>query len=428
MKNTFQCAALVFLTCGFALGQAQYQVLWSFGTNQGLADGAYPNAGLVIDGAGNLYGTSEEGGAVGGSGYGACYSGCGTVFELSPSGGFWTETVLYDFCTSTLNSQTCPEGAYPSSGLIFDKTGNLYGTANVGPNSGNVFELSPSSKQGGNWTQTVLWSAEGLNGQLTFDNSGNLYGTTDLAGAYGSGSVFELSPPSSPGGSWTPTTLYSFCPGGFPDCPDGWGGYAGVTFDKTGNLYGMAGGSGNYSGLVYMLSPTQTGDWSETVLYGFTDLSFYDVPDAQLALDPAGNVYGTAPVGGRRAKSCKLGYYQEGCGGAFELVKNSGWRLREFVFDGADGGVPVTSLYLDYHRKAAFGTTELGGTQALGTIYQIVEGKGESVLYNFCSQPNCTDGSTPGGGGALLSESGRLYGTAFFGGTYNQGVVFEISP
>jgi uncharacterized repeat protein (TIGR03803 family) len=147
-----------------------------------------------------------------------------------------------------------------------------------------------------------------------------------------------------------------------------------------------------------------------------------------LALDPAGNVYGTAPVGGRRAKSCKLGYYQEGCGGAFELVKNSGWRLREFVFDGADGGVPVTSLYLDYHRKAAFGTTELGGTQALGTIYQIVEGKGESVLYNFCSQPNCTDGSTPGGGGALLSESGRLYGTAFFGGTYNQGVVFEISP
>ena len=84
MKNTFQCAALVFLTCGFALGQAQYQVLWSFGTNQGLADGAYPNAGLVIDGAGNLYGTSEEGGAVGGSGYGACYSGCGTVFGFRP--------------------------------------------------------------------------------------------------------------------------------------------------------------------------------------------------------------------------------------------------------------------------------------------------------------------------------------------------------
>lgn len=219
MKHTFLCAAVVILTCGFALGQAQYKVLWSFGANQGIADGLYANAGLVIDSAGNLYGTSAEGGVVGGT----CYGGCGTLFEISPStNGVWNETVLFDFCTSTLNPETCPEGAYPRSGLIFDKAGNLYGTAQVGTNSsGNVFELSPPSKQGGNWIQTVLWSARGLNGQLTFDNSGNLYGTTDEAGAYGLGSAFELSPPSLPGGTWTPTTLYSFCPGGFPDCPDG---------------------------------------------------------------------------------------------------------------------------------------------------------------------------------------------------------------
>jgi hypothetical protein len=430
MRKAILAATVTGLCCTLAFGQTHYKVLWSFGANNGVADGVYPNEGLITDSAGNMYGTTSWGGAVGGSGYGACYSGCGTVFELSPRGdGSWTETVLYDFCTSTLNSQTCPEGAFPDSGLVFDKAGNLYGT-DVAPGGGNVFVLSPPRTPGGGWTQTVLWTSPGLNGQLTFDDSGNLYGTTDLGGAYGWGSAFELSP--SFGGGWAPTTLYSFCQGGNPlDCPDGFGAYAGVVFDSSGNLYGMAGGSGNpYAGLVFELTPNQTGEWTETVLYEFSGdgLAFYDVPGAGVTLDPAGNVYGSAPIGGvKNAQYCKINGGPDSCGGVFRLEKKTGWHFQAFDFIGRDGGVPGTSITLDGQEQVAIGATELGGAHAHGTIYKI-EGRKESVLHSFCSLDHCADGSEPGGGGGLLLKGGNVYGTTWKGGTYDQGVVFEFVP
>jgi hypothetical protein len=256
MKKTVRVAVLLLLSCAFALGQAQYNVLYSFGANGGSSDGNGPNEGLVHDRAGNIYGTTFDGGTAGGY----CDQGCGTVFKLSPGlNGAWTETVIYSFCTSTGNPNTCPEGAYPADGLAIDDAGNLYGDTTAG--FGVVFQLSPPTVSGGSWTETVLASILAT-GQPTLDSSGNLYGTAPTSGQYGLGAVFELSPPILPGGAWTETLLYSFCPSGnFLDCPDGESPQLGVVFDSSGNLYGSAElreGS-DVSFLVYELSPSLSG-------------------------------------------------------------------------------------------------------------------------------------------------------------------------
>jgi uncharacterized repeat protein (TIGR03803 family) len=156
--------------------------------------------GSAVDTSGNLYGTTREGGA----------HGAGTVFELTPSLGGWTETVLYNF------TEKYPGAYYPESGLLIDAAGNLYGTTQAGgtSNVGTVFELT--LKAGGGWTETVLHNFAGGDGSnpcsgLIFDAAGNLYGTTQAGGTHGSGTVFELIPAA--GGSWTEKVLYSFASG-----------------------------------------------------------------------------------------------------------------------------------------------------------------------------------------------------------------------
>jgi hypothetical protein len=125
MRSIGLCAAVWILYCGFTQAQSQYQVLYSF-AQQGSNDAAYPNAGLVADGKGNLYGTSSIGGMAGGNGETGCLF--GTVFELSPqSDGTWTEVVLHSFC-STFDIETCPDGADPSAGLLRGRGGSFFGT------------------------------------------------------------------------------------------------------------------------------------------------------------------------------------------------------------------------------------------------------------------------------------------------------------
>jgi uncharacterized repeat protein (TIGR03803 family) len=183
---------------------------------QGGNDGDRPFAGLIADQAGNLYGTTYNGG--GGPYFVGC---CGTVFEVSPPaapGDPWTETVLYSFQGGT-------DGGAPDGSLVFDQTGNLYGTTTQGgqnaecPNCGTVFELTPPANVGGAWTETILHRFTGLIdnsdgagpiGALVFDKAGNLYGTTYVGGLLSDGTVFQLSPPTTPGGSWTETTIYGF--------------------------------------------------------------------------------------------------------------------------------------------------------------------------------------------------------------------------
>jgi uncharacterized repeat protein (TIGR03803 family) len=211
-------------------------VLYSF---SGGNDGAEPDSGVILDQAGNLYGTTFAGGT--GHGSGCYYQGCGTVYQLTPSGSGWKENTLYAF-------QGGADGYGPAGGLIFDRSGSLYGTTTNGGGGGDgtVFELSPAG--GGSWTFTLLYGEVGSSASLTMDGAGSLYGTITgfwVDGDYGS--VFKLTPS---GGGWIYTTLHYF--GG----NSGENPFGGVALDANGNLYGTTSGGGAYdNGVVWEITP-----------------------------------------------------------------------------------------------------------------------------------------------------------------------------
>jgi len=257
--------------------------LWSqtvlhFFQEQG-GDGRGPAYGNVIfDQAGNVYGTTESGGAYG----------YGTVYELTPSNGGWTETILYNFTGGS-------DGGVPYSGVIFDSAGNLYGTTFYGGthDGGVVYQLAPSAY---GWAQSVLYTFDGYSnnnapaGGLIFDQAGNLYGTTtNSKGASGAGTVFMLSPAD---GQWTLSVMYSFP--GYP----GNGPYASLLMDAAGNLYGTTTMAGAYGkGSVFKLTPG-SGYWTYTALHDFNAFSDgFDVYGG-VTRDQNGNLFGTAAYGG----------------------------------------------------------------------------------------------------------------------------------
>ena len=250
---------------------------------QGPPDGQNPAYGaLVFDATGGAYGTTE----FGGNQAGCSRSSCGTVFKLTPSGGNWTESILYAFAGD-------PDGAQPIGGVAFDNAGNLYGTTFQGGTYGygTVFQLTPSAE---GWTKTILHQFTGGadGGQpvatLTRDSSGNFYGTTNIGGA-GGGTVFEISPA---GGGWNFSVLNAFTGG----C--GSGPAAPVSIDANGNLYGTTFGTGAYNaGVVFKLSPSGSG-WTYTVLHEFTWGSRWAQPSGQVLVAPSGSLYGTTYQGG----------------------------------------------------------------------------------------------------------------------------------
>ncbi|HTA24577.1 MAG TPA: choice-of-anchor tandem repeat GloVer-containing protein [Terriglobales bacterium] len=436
MKTLLLCVVLVILDCGLAMGQ-QYNVLYDF---QGapVGDGALPFGNLVFDKLGNLYGTTEVGGVNGG-----CYGGgCGVVFELSPnSDGSWSETVIHVFCASGPPCDGASLG-YGLGGLTIDAVGNLYGIEPFGGNyppactdtsgCGAAYELSPPSSKGGTWTYTTLYDfcsvlvdgscEDGLIpiSTLTFDASGNLYGTTSGGGSENGGTVFELSPGV---GGWTETVLYNFCSGGLPVCPDGAEPEAGVIFDKSGNIYGSTSRGGNSDssgtgGTIFKLSPGD-GGWIESVVYAFQPPPKNSDYNAigPLSIDPAGDLYVTFNL---NIDSYHLERFQ---GGVADW--NHRGRVEKFLFVKNDE-YPVDGVIADTSRRLLYGVTGYPGF-GIGNIYQVDESKQETVLYNFCSQPSCTDGYLPNGG-LLEDKSGNLYGTTSIGGQFNDGVVFELTP
>jgi uncharacterized repeat protein (TIGR03803 family) len=327
----------------------QETVLYSF---TGGSDGEDPHGGVVLDNVGNLYGTT----AAGGSGGSCAGDGCGVIFELSPSGGSWSETTLYSF--KGLN-----DGFGPGGTLVFDTAGNLFGaTPDGGAHSdGVVFELSPTKLV---WRYKVVHAftggkdgAVGSLGSLVFDAAGNLYGVTELGGTYGAGSVYELSPTR---GGWKTTVLYDF-----KGAPDAANPYGGLIFDKAGNLYGTTyfGGAAGM-GAVFQLIPGPNGTWEENVLYSFeggTDGSF---PTTTLVFNAAGSLYGTTSTGGR--PSCD-------CGTVFRLTLTRGsWdeRIIHFFGKGRDGSSPNYGLTLDQAGNL-YGTTPVGGSGGQGIVFQI---------------------------------------------------------
>jgi uncharacterized repeat protein (TIGR03803 family) len=330
-------------------GKWTSSVIYSFtGTN---GDGSEPTGSLIFDSPGNLYGTTQWGGASKG----------GTVFKLAPSSnGSWTETVLYSF----VNSSGSTDGYGPNAGLIFDSQGNLYGsTGNGGANNGcgTVFKLAPSS--GSTWTETLLYTftitggcyyGSGSSSAVVFDQQGNLYGINGRLGI-----AFKLSPPSGSGTQWTETTLHTFTGGTDGSYPVG-----GVVLDAEGNVYGTSSYAGSYGGgQVFKLA---AGTWAKTAIHNFTGLNGDGSnPESTLVFDSAGNLYGTTVSGG--PNGCNQ------CGTVFELSP-SGGGYRESILHsftgGSDGNAPYASLVLDSHGDL-YGTTSTGGAGALGTVFKI---------------------------------------------------------
>jgi uncharacterized repeat protein (TIGR03803 family) len=278
-------------------GKWTEKILYSFNLNG--KDGYDPLGGLIFDAAGNLYGTTYEGGL-----YGCPDSNtsCGTVFELSPgTDGKWNEKTLHRFRNDS------KDGYWPAAGLVFDAKGNLYGTTYAGGASGAgcygdgcgaVFELSP--RKNGKWTEKVLHSFDGKKGaqptaDLITDGKGNLYGTAqDALLNEGWGTVFELSPGRN--GGWTYKVLHSF------NGADGTSPFAALIFDRQGNLYGTTLAGGTYDqGTVFELSPSRTGKWTEKVLYSFSSGADGGYPQAGLIWDGKGNLYSTTASGGANA-------------------------------------------------------------------------------------------------------------------------------
>jgi uncharacterized repeat protein (TIGR03803 family) len=336
----------VFKLTRLANGGWRNTILYHF---TGGSDEGYPEA-LVFDGAGNLYGITQ-----------GLPSQFGTVFKLTPvAGGGWKEKVLYTFKGR--------DGAYPSGGLVFDPAGNLYGTTySGGKGPGTVFRLSPRS--GGKWAETVIYAFQGkLDGSdpvapLTWDAAGNLYGTTLYGGSSrgaGKGTVFELSPSS--GGGWTESILNRFTGGRDGDQP-----FAGVIFDAAGNLYGTTWVGGvkcaplsQRCGLVFELSPESGNTWKESVIYDFLKVK-NAIPEAGLVFDSTGNLYGTTA-----GASCCGAVFE------LAPAPGGGWKettLHTFT-GGKDGGVPRANLVLDSAGNL-YGTASSGGSVNDGVAFEI---------------------------------------------------------
>ena len=393
---------------------ARERVLYQF---SGGSDGAVPSSGLVMDTAGHLYGAASFGGDSKN-----CSGGCGVIFELTSTNGKWREAVLYAFHGGT-------DGVGPSGDLVFDSAGNLYGTTFRGGSGtctggcGTVFELSPN---GGSWTETVLYSfQDGGDGALpvglTIDASGKLYGVTTTGGTE-FGTIFELSPSGENGGVWKETTLYSFQAFEIQANP-------GLVFDAKGNLYGSW--FPLYScysgcGVVFDLKRAN-GGWEETDLYAFHGGGYGGEPMAGVILDKQGRLYGTGSEGGNN------------WGIAFELKRSgTSWRqvtLHNFcsLNNCADGSQPEAPLVFDQAGNL-YGTTLGGGTgcgyPGCGVVFKLSHSKGgwtETVLYSFKGMP---DGSTPVQG-LIMDGNGNLFGTTPAGGkggSGGYGTVFEVTP
>ncbi len=408
------------LLVGSAVTSPTLTTLYSF---TGGTDGNLPLAGLVSDASGALYGTTSQGGT----------SGFGVAFKLTPPakpGDPWKEKVLHSFTTGT------GDGFAPEGPLTFGKAGNLYGTtAGGGTNGwGAVFELTPPTTQGGQWTETVIHNfsisvSDGtgpLDG-LIFDRAGNLYGTTLGGGAFGQGTVFKLEAPAVAGGAWTESVLYSF-----KFSTDGGNPIGGVVFDKSGALYGTTNMAGDIvhcgdlagCGVVFKLAPSSSGEWTQTVLHTFEGPDG-NGPVAGLIIDSAGSLYGTAQFGGASDS-----------GVVFQLtppISGNQWTyttLHSFA-GGKDGGMPGADLLLN-KAGALYGTTTNGGQFNFGTVFKLVPPSmaggqwTKKVLHSFA----LTDGSTPRGI-LKFGAAGILYGTTSVGGQHGSklsgGTLFSLT-
>jgi len=337
--------------------------------------------------------------------------------------------VLYSFTGTEANGDT----AGPVSALTEDKNGAFYGTTYYGGiRYGTVFKLTPPAAPGGSWTETTLYAFDPAAGDGDYPSSGvviaadgTLYGTTSNAG--NGGTIFSLTPPSPPATTWTENVLYRFTGGSDGSAPNG-------LVMQGGTLYGTAAYGGTnacpYSigcGTAFELAP-RVGDWQFSVLHSFTggngdgDSSF-----AGLTPGPAGSFYGTTTAGGMMNN-----------GIVFQLsppaTPGAPWTETVLYDFGAppDGSAPTGTLIAGPTGEF-YGTTADGGSGSAchygcGTVFEMVPHADntwtESILYSFQNTPR--DGYVPTGG-VIRAKDGSLFGIAL-GGSFAAGSVFKLTP
>lgn len=352
-------------------GGYKYKVLHSFCTAANCTDGSDPQSGLVIDKAGNLYGTTKFGGAQNG----------GTVFEFARRGKGHLK-ILHSFC---VQGAACADGSEP----MYD------GLTYLGAQSGTPY-----------------------------DGKSPLYGTTIYGGennAGYSGTVYALA---RAGKNWQETIVWQFC--GQANCADGSQPHNGLAMDSAGNLYGVTfgGGNANNDGVIFELSQGQSG-WTETVLYDFCSVANCADganPESPLTASSTGFAGSTSSGGAH------------GGGTLFYLAPggaNSGYTdMYDFCSQAgcADGSGPMGRVALDANGNI-YGTTLVGGdpNYSRGVVYEFTPQGALDVLHTFCVNGNCNDGQWPVGG-VSLNSAGDIFGTTSEGGTHSDGVVFELTP
>ncbi len=433
LSGSFAAIGLIASSAGpHVTAQSREQILYAFA---GPPDGYAPSGPIMVDAAGALYGTTTFGGT------GCGRSGCGTVYQLSPTASGYSERILHSFTGAPA------DGTQPG-GVVAGRSGALYGTTTYGgngpcdgfwPGCGTVFKLAPS---GSGYTESVIHSFWGgtdgafPEGGLVVDAAGDLYGTTDAGGrtgirvGEGSGTVFRIAPTLH---GYAESILYRFQGGRDGANPSGT-----LTEDGSGALYGPTdfGGSKKW-GVIFKLTPSVSG-YSKSTLYDFS--AVYSYPQSVL-LGAGGSLFGATDEGGR-GHYCGGSYYH-GCGTVFELIASGSRYVKTVLhrFRGleGDGAFPTGALVAN-GADALYGVTFGGGRgtycdpsgPGCGTVYTLAptsRGYRERVLWSFARISG--DGSNPTAG-LVWGPNGALFGATSSGGTCSDplgcGTVFELRP
>jgi len=402
-----------------------YKVIHDFCSKRLCADGQTPMSGVVMDAAGNLYGTTQNGGTG--------FNGPGTVYKLTPNaaGTRWSSKTLHAFSGNA--------GAHPQAVPILDASGDIYGTTieGGGNSKGTVYELMRNGSKPRYLFKVLIGFGAGTSGGtpvagLTYqgaatgtpyDGTSPLYGATESGGANAFGTLYQLTPAD---GGWRMNTIYNFC--ALANCTDGETPVGTPVLDENGNILGTAESGGQQKrGVTYELIESG-GVWTESVTHAFCQVS--GCPDGAdpynaLTRDAAGNSYGTTSTGGQNAKA----------GLVFQLTPDGTYTpVYNFcsLHGCADGALPKSDLLLG-SDGTLYGVTANGGGHngdpnhvGGGSVFAL-SGSTLQTIYSFCALENCHDGEYPVGG-LIMDAQGHLFGTTTSGGKYGAGVVFELSP
>ncbi len=423
MRSSIIALAVLLLAATSSYAEGSLTPIKTFCSEANCTDGSYGNYGnLTQDASGVLYGVTFNGGTTDN----------GVVFSLAPDAGKtdWTYSVLYNFCSRA----HCRDGEIPVGTLVLGPDGSLYGVTEFGGDGeGVIFELTPNAKHT-KWKETVLHrfckrtnckdgnspraglTYLGAASGVPYDGVSPLYGTTYQGGKSGEGAVYELS---FADGVASYNLIYDFCRR--ENCLDGEGPVSPVVEDASGNLYGntSTGGTSRNNGLVFKLTPQGDGTWHEKVLHDFcgeANCTDGASPQSGMIVDGSGNLFGTTVAGGTPGK-----------GILFKLQPNSHYTVQyEFCSqaDCADGNGPRGTLLLG--ADGALTGIAAGGGKGGGVIYRFHHDR-YSVLHEFCTAEDCSEGNAPLDG-VISDSSGNLYGMTGAGGANEKGTVYELVP